>query len=141
MTRPILSLSILATGLLFGAGMTLSGMIDPAKVIGFLNIAGEWDPSLAFVMLGALAVYTPAYHLWLKQRSQTLSGESYCLPINKTINVRLIFGAVLFGIGWGLAGICPGPAMASLGFANLDIVIFIIAMLVGSQCAKHIMPD
>ena len=91
-------------------------------------------------MLGALTVYTPAYHLWLKQRSQTLSGESYCLPTNKTINVRMIFERYYL-VGWGLAGICPGPAMAGLGFANLDIVIFIIAMLVGSQCAKYLLPD
>ncbi|GLT19823.1 transporter [Vibrio zhanjiangensis] len=138
MTQAWVKMSIFISGLLFGLGMTLSGMIDPDKVIGFLNITGQWDPSLAFVLGGALAVYTPAYHLWLKHKTHAWSGATYCFTPNKTIDTRLIVGAGIFGVGWGLVGICPGPAVASLGFGNLDIAIFIVAMIIGSLLAKRL---
>ena len=138
MKLTLLRISIFTSGLLFGTGLTLSGMVNPAKVIGFLDITGLWDPSLAFVMGGALVVYTPLYHFWLKQKTHALSGEVYCFTPNKAIDTRLVLGAVIFGIGWGLAGICPGPAIASLGFGNWDIIIFIVAMLAGSILSKHL---
>ncbi len=113
-------------------------MIDPAKVIGFLDISGSWDPSLAFVMGGALAVFMPSYFLIIKPRKQSVSGEAFCTPTNKNIDGRLLSGAAIFGLGWGLAGICPGPAVASLALGNVSIVVFFLAMLVGSLFAKAI---
>lgn len=126
----------LLSGVLFGMGMAVSGMIEPQKVVGFLNLAGDWDPSLAFVMGGALAVFMPSYILIIRPRKQSLTGEEYCLPTNKRIDSRLISGAAIFGLGWGIAGICPGPAVASLAMGNLGIVIFFVAMIVGSLAAK-----
>ncbi|MGR5067406.1 MULTISPECIES: YeeE/YedE family protein [Vibrio] len=135
MNKIIFRLSALFSGVLFGIGMAISGMIDPNKVIGFLDIAGTWDPSLAFVMGGALAVFMPSYFLIIKPRKQAVTGEAFCTPTNISIDARLISGAAIFGIGWGLVGICPGPAVASLAMGNIGIVIFVAAMLIGSMCA------
>lgn len=126
------------SGLLFGLGMAVSGMIDPAKVIGFLDVAGNWDPSLAFVMGGALAVFMPAYFLLIKPRAHSVSGAEYCLPTNNTIDKRLVIGAALFGVGWGVAGVCPGPAVASLSYGNVGIWIFIATMLLGSLLTQSL---
>jgi len=119
-----------ACGLLFGLGLTVSHMIDPAKVLGFLDIAGHWDPSLAFVMLGAIAVTAPAY-LLAKRLRAPLCADAFASPSNAGIDRRLMIGALLFGAGWGLVGYCPGPALASLGFAGHKTLLFIIAMLIG----------
>ncbi|WP_114764767.1 YeeE/YedE family protein [Vibrio rhodolitus] len=126
------------SGLLFGLGMAISGMVDPAKVIGFLDVAGNWDPSLAFVMGGALAVFMPAYFFLIKPRSHSINGEQYCLPNTSVIDKRLIGGAALFGIGWGIAGVCPGPAIASASYGNVGIWIFIASMLFGSLLVKFL---
>ncbi|KGK19974.1 transporter [Vibrio navarrensis] len=121
----------LVAGVLFGLGMAISGMIDPAKVIGFLDVAGQWDPSLMFVMGGALAVFMPGYFFIVRQQNKPVNAPSFCLSTQKRVDARLISGATLFGVGWGLAGICPGPAVASLGLGNPQIWIFFAAMMVG----------
>lgn len=136
MNNTIFRIAALVSGILFGLGMAVSGMIDPAKVIGFLDISGNWDPSLAFVMGGALAVFMPSYFLIIKPRKQSVSGAEMCTPTNTKIDARLLSGAAIFGIGWGLAGICPGPAVASLALGNVSIVLFFVAMLAGSIFAK-----
>jgi uncharacterized protein len=124
----------LVSGLLFGAGLVLSGMANPKKVLAFLDIAafpaGGWDPSLAFVMVGALAVAAPGF-AWLQHRAKPLAAEAFQLPTNQTIDRRLIGGAIIFGIGWGLAGICPGPAVALLVLGGADGWIFVAALLIG----------
>jgi uncharacterized membrane protein YedE/YeeE len=132
-------ISIVAfSGALFGMGMVISGMADPAKVIGFLDITGAWDPSLAFVMGGALAVFVPAYLLLIKPRSESVFGDEIVCPTSKTIDKKLVGGAALFGIGWGLLGVCPGPAVASLFTGSIQVLLFIAAMLVGSFTAKRV---
>lgn len=125
----------LLSGLLFGVGMAVSGMIDPAKVVAFLDITGNWDPSLAFVMGGALLVFMPSYVILIKPRRQALNRETYCLPTKATIDLKLVFGAALFGLGWGIAGICPGPAVSSLLYGNIAILVFLLAMVCGSLLA------
>ncbi|WP_051303174.1 YeeE/YedE family protein [Psychromonas aquimarina] len=127
----------LICGLLFGSGMIISGMVDPAKVTAFLNISGDWDPSLMFVMGGALAVFTPIYHLVIKKRGRALNGEKFSWASNTQVDGTLIAGAAVFGIGWGLAGFCPGPVMASLGGGSLTIFIFLASMLTGTAAARH----
>ncbi|MCF7483367.1 YeeE/YedE family protein [Vibrio sp. J1-1] len=136
MNNTIFRITALMSGVLFGMGMAVSGMIDPAKVVGFLDISGNWDPSLAFVMGGALAVFMPSYFLIIKPRKQSVSGAEMCTPSNTKIDTRLLSGAAIFGIGWGLAGICPGPAVASLALGNFSIVLFFVAMLAGSMFTK-----
>lgn len=117
-------------GLLLGMGLILSGMANPEKVIGFLNVAGLWDPSLGLVMGGGLVVGSLGFAL-LRHRRLTLLGAPLNLPTNQTINGRLIGGSVLFGIGWGLTGICPGPGLVLLG-AGLDAgFVYVLALLAG----------
>jgi uncharacterized membrane protein YedE/YeeE len=124
----------LIAGVLFGAGLTLSQMVDPAKVLGFLDFAGiadgTWDPSLAFVMAGALAVSAVGYRLVFR-RAAPLMAAHFTLPTRKDIDARLVAGAAVFGVGWGLAGYCPGPAVAALAFGNAEVLAFVVAMLVG----------
>jgi uncharacterized protein len=127
----------LLSGLLFGAGMIVSGMVDPNKVIGFLNITGHWDPSLAFVMAGALAVFTPIYHLLIKQRNHAINGNKFSLTTKTKVDKTLTLGAAIFGAGWGLAGFCPGPAMASIGGGSHIIFAFVLTMLVGIVIANQ----
>lgn len=117
-------------GLLFGTGLILSGMGDPAKVIGFLNLAGPWDPSLAFVMLGAIAVAFVAFR-WVGSRQQSVLGDPMRLPTKRTLDTPLVAGSLLFGVGWGLAGYCPGPAIMSLGAGYPQAAVFVIAMVAG----------
>jgi uncharacterized protein len=128
-------------GLIFGLGLVLSGMSDPAKVLNFLDFAairtGSWDPSLAFVMAGAIAVTFAGYKLALK-RTQPILGEKFYLPTRDDIDARVIAGPAIFGIGWGLSGFCPGPAITALGFGTKAAVIFVIAMLAGMWLARFI---
>ncbi|MFQ2546662.1 YeeE/YedE family protein [Aeromonas caviae] len=118
-------------GLLFGLGMALSGMMDPARVTGFLDLAGAWDPSLAFVMGGALAVFMPGYFLLVKPCRLSLLGEPMARVPAPVLDRRLIGGAALFGIGWGLVGICPGPALSLISSGQPMILLFIAAMVAG----------
>lgn len=121
-------------GLLFGGGLALSRMIDPAVVLAFLDVAaipaGGWDPSLALVMIGALAVVIPGYRLVLA-RPKPLCGPAFRVPAGRRIDRRLVLGAALFGVGWGLVGYCPGPAIAGLGFGHPKTWAFVAAMLAG----------
>lgn len=130
----------LFTGLLFGAGLTISRMIDPAKVIGFLDFggipSGAWDPSLAFVMGGALAVSAPAFYI-AKLRGKPLVGQLMIVPNKRDIDWRLVSGSLIFGIGWGLAGICPGPAITALSFGMNEFYIFVAAMLAGMAIYQY----
>ena len=121
---------VFLSGILFGLGLTISGMINPAKVIGFLDVAGNWDPSLALVMASGLAVTVPGFHFILKQK-RPLFEAKFFLPGKADIDLRLIGGAVLFGIGWGLAGLCPGPALAGITSLDTSVLSFVAAMLAG----------
>ena len=118
----------LASGLIFGLGLAVSGMINPAKVIGFLDVAGDWDPTLAFVMAGALLVAIPAYRL-VPRRGRPVLEEKFSLPEKKAIDAPLLGGSALFGVGWGIVGFCPGPAIAVLGTGLLPVFAFVAAML------------
>ena len=120
----------LISGIIFGIGLTVSQMINPEKVLGFLNIFGDWDPSLALVMLGALIILSPFFHLF-KNNKKPFFAESFSYSNNKKLNKKLIIGSSLFGAGWGLVGLCPGPAIASLALLNTSSVIFVITMFVG----------
>lgn len=117
-------------GLLFGTGLILSGMTDPAKVIGFLDLAGAWDPSLALVMGGAVLVAVFAFAI-ARRRTTAFLGGTMHLPSSRDIDRRLVFGGLIFGAGWGLAGFCPGPAIVSLGAGQPKAVVFVAAMLIG----------
>ena len=123
-------LASLLAGLLFGVGLILSGMTDPSKVLGFLDLAGSWDPSLAFVMGGAVIVASLAFPFAVK-RPKSILGEAMHLPTATQIDRRLVLGGLTFGAGWGLAGYCPGPALASLAHGGSKPWLFVIAMLVG----------
>lgn len=129
--------SALVSGLLFGTGMVVSGMADPQKVLAFLDITGQWDPSLMFVMGGALLIFGPFYHLVIKTRKQALNGDDINLPATNKVDSTLVTGSMIFGLGWGIAGICPGPAVSSLSGGSSTIVIFLVSMLLGIALAKR----
>ena len=118
------------SGLVFGLGLILSGMTDPAKVIAFLDVAGAWDASLAFVMAGAITVSAFFYRL-SKHRTRAVLGGPMHVPVNRTIDRKLILGALIFGAGWGMAGFCPGPALVSLPGGESKVWVFVAAMLTG----------
>ena len=118
------------SGLVFGMGLIVSGMANPAKVLGFLDLAGAWDPSLAFVMAGAIVVGFFAF-LVAKKRTRSLIGAEMKLPTASAIDVRLLAGSALFGAGWGIAGFCPGPGLVALGMGEPKAVVFVVAMLLG----------
>ena len=121
----------LLAGLVFGLGLVVSGMANPAKVLGFLDLAGAWDPSLAFVMAGAIAVAALAFAL-AKKRTVSFLGAAMKLPgSSRDIDRRLVIGSVLFGIGWGVAGFCPGPGLVALGMGEIKALVFVAAMLLG----------
>jgi uncharacterized membrane protein YedE/YeeE len=120
----------LLAGLVFGFGLLVSGMADPAKVLGFLDLAGAWDPSLVFVMGGAIAVGAVAFTV-ARRRTVSFLGLDMALPTARHVDRRLVVGSVLFGVGWGLAGLCPGPALVALGAAKHNAVVFVLAMLTG----------
>lgn len=123
-------LTALLSGLVFGFGLILSGMANPAKVIGFLDLAGQWDPSLAFVMAGAIAVGAVAFFMAGKRTLSFLGGTMH-LPTARDIDRRLVAGSLLFGIGWGLGGFCPGPGLVALGMGEMKALVFVSAMIAG----------
>ena len=125
----------LVTGTLFGAGLTLGGMTDPARVRGFLDIFGNWDPTLAFVMGGAVIVMAIAWRL-VPRMAEPFAAEKFHLPTKSDLTPRLIGGAALFGIGWGIAGLCPGPGIAALVIEPAAAAIFVVAMLVGMAVVR-----
>lgn len=120
----------LMAGLLFGLGLILSGMSDPSKVLGFLDLAGRWDPSLGLVMGGAVLVGSLVFP-FASKRPQSILGEAMRLPKATHIDRRLVLGGLTFGVGWGLAGYCPGPALASLALGGMKPLLFVVAMLMG----------
>jgi len=120
----------LLAGLVFGLGLIVSGMADPAKVLGFLDLGGRWDPSLALVMAGAVAVASVGFAV-ARRRGASLLGAPLKLPAARRIDRRLAGGSVLFGIGWGIAGFCPGPALVALGMGQGKAALFVAAMLAG----------
>jgi uncharacterized membrane protein YedE/YeeE len=117
-------------GLVFGLGLIVAGMVNPAKILGFLDVAGKWDPSLALVMAGAIAVGVVAFAL-ARRRTISALGLPMQLPSARTLDTRLVGGSVVFGIGWGLAGFCPGPAIVALGAGYAKAAVFVVAMLLG----------
>lgn len=120
----------LLAGLVFGLGLIVSGMANPAKVLGFLDVGGSWDPSLAFVMAGAIAIGAIAFAV-ARKRTLSLLGVAMKLPTSPDIDRRLVIGSALFGIGWGVAGFCPGPGLVALGMGEIKALVFVGAMLVG----------
>ena len=118
------------SGLVFGVGLIVSGLVNPAKVMGFLDITGRWDPSLALVMAGAVAVGAVAF-LIADQRTESLLHAQMRLPATQQVDARLVIGSLIFGVGWGLAGFCPGPALVALGTGLPKAVIFVASMLAG----------
>lgn len=130
-------LSAFAAGLLFGIGLLLSGMADAANVLGFLDVAGQWNPTLAFVMAGGLGVTLVGYRLVLR-RPAPACAETFQVPSAKAVDARLIGGAALFGLGWGIAGYCPGPAFVAAGSGFVEAVIFTVAMVVGMGAWKFV---
>lgn len=139
MKNKLALLAQFAIGLLFGAGLVTSGMSDPAKVLNFLDVAvipaGTWDASLAFVMAGAIAVTYLGFRLVMR-RGQPILGDRFHLPTARDIDGRILLGPALFGIGWGLAGFCPGPALTALGTGSLSAVLFVASMMVGMIGAR-----
>jgi len=117
-------------GLAFGLGLIVSGMANPAKVLGFLDLGGRWDPSLAFVMGAAIAVGAVAFAV-ARRRTRSFLGAAMRLPASRTIDRRLVLGSVLFGIGWGVAGFCPGPGLVAAGMGEVKALVFVAAMLAG----------
>ncbi|MCJ8314797.1 MAG: YeeE/YedE family protein [Saccharospirillaceae bacterium] len=127
---------VLVSGILFGLGLSYGQMIDPNKVINFLDITGTWDPSLAFVMGGALVVNIVAFHFTSKRKRPLIAGETFRKPSKQDIDKPLLIGAALFGIGWGIAGYCPGPMFASVSFAGSSVWLIIVAYSVGTLVTK-----
>jgi uncharacterized protein len=131
------ALIALACGLIFGVGLALSGMTDTAKVIGFLDVFGNWVPDLAIVMGGAVLVTVIAFRVVLS-RDKPVLAKNFSLPSKVTLDRRLLGGAAVFGIGWGLYGYCPGPAISALVYLNMDTAIFVAAMLCGMMIANKL---
>ena len=129
----------LVAGVLFGTGLALSGMLDPVRVLGFLDVAGAWDSSLAFVLGGAVTVSAAGTALAQRMKTPVLAG-SFDLPTGRRIDARLVLGSALFGIGWGLAGFCPGPAVAALSMLMPKALAFVAAMLAGMWLYRITMP-
>lgn len=125
-------------GLVFGVGISISGMANPAKVLNFFDIAGTWDPSLAFVMGGAVVVAFLGYRIVLRRPAPILDAKFH-LPDNPRIDARLLGGSALFGIGWGIAGFCPGGALPALGTGQIDVFVFVAALIAGIFAAKSLM--
>ena len=130
-------LSAFISGMIFGFGLSLAEMVNPARVIGFLDFAGHWDPTLLTVMIGALVVTIPAFPLILR-RSKPVLTEEFVLPTKTNIDQPLILGAMIFGIGWGIAGFCPGPALAALVSGQPAVILFVISMIAGQWFAARI---
>jgi uncharacterized membrane protein YedE/YeeE len=130
-------LAILLSGLLFGAGVTISGMVNPMKVLNFLDISGPWDATLIFVMGAGLVVTLLGYQV-IFRRSAPLFATSFRLPTSQDIDAKLLCGAALFGLGWGISGFCPGPAVASIVFGRMESMTFVVAMAAGMIITKQI---
>jgi uncharacterized membrane protein YedE/YeeE len=130
-------LSALSAGILFGFGLAVSEMIDPGRVIGFLDVTGQWDPTLLFVMGGALVITVPGFPLILRQRRPVL-GERFSLPAKTKFDLPLVMGAAIFGAGWGLGGFCPGPALAGLVTLTPRVFAFVAAMVAGQALAARV---
>ncbi len=122
--------SSLLSGIIFGLGLTISGMVNPEKVLGFLNIFDAWDPSLMFVMFGAILIFSPLHYIF-KRKSRPIFAKNFFVPSKTNIDKNLIIGAIMFGAGWGLAGLCPGPAISSIAFLNISVYIFVLFMFLG----------
>lgn len=131
-------LLVFLIGALFGTGIALSGMANPAKVLNFFDFAGSFDPSLAFVMAGALAVAGPGYALLFRSRQKPLFDETFRLPKASAIDAKLIGGSAVFGIGWGIAGFCPGASIPALGLGHTSAAIFVASLLVGILIARRL---
>ena len=127
----------LVSGIIFGVGLVISEMINPEKVLGFLDLFGNWDPSLAFVMIGALIVSSPLFHI-IKNKEKPLFADKFNYSNNKEVNNRLIVGSALFGAGWGLGGLCPGPAISSIALININSITFVLAMFFGFYLVKFL---
>ena len=127
----------LLSGIIFGLGLTISGMVNPQKVLGFLNLFGEWDPSLIFVMVGAIIIFAPM-HFIFKRKSRPIFAKEFQINNNRNIDKKLLIGSGLFGAGWGLAGLCPGPAISSISFLNPNSLIFVLSMFVGFFIANSV---
>lgn len=125
----------LISGIIFGLGLTISSMTNPAKVIGFLDITGNWDPSLMFVMIGAILICSPVFYI-LRNNNKPLFALRFEIPKINKIDSQLIFGSALFGVGWGTVGFCPGPAISSLALLNPLSILFVISMVVGFYLTK-----
>jgi len=123
-------LSSLISGIIFGIGLTISGMVNPEKVLGFLNIFDSWDPSLMFVMIGAILIFSPL-HFYFKGKSKPILAKNFIITSNKDIDKNLIIGAIMFGAGWGLVGLCPGPAISAISFLNTSVYLFVLFMFLG----------
>jgi len=122
--------SSLLSGIIFGLGLTISGMVNPEKVLGFLNIFDAWDPSLMFVMFGAILIFSPLHYIF-KRKSRPIFAKNFFVPSKTNIDKNLIIGSIMFGAGWGLAGLCPGPAISSIAFLNISVYIFVLFMFLG----------
>lgn len=133
-------LSAFGAGLLFGLGLWLSGMADPRKVLGFLDVAGNWDPSLLLVMAGAVAVTASFTLPVVLKRKAPLLGRAFQLPERSAIDASLLLGAAIFGIGWGIGGYCPGPALTALSNLTLEALVFVAAMVAGGMLEPHLQP-
>jgi uncharacterized membrane protein YedE/YeeE len=132
------NLAAFICGTLFSIGLGISGMTQPQKVIGFLDVFGDWDPSLAFVMGGAVISYFILQLLIQRRFSKPMLGERFQIPSRKDLDRPLIFGALLFGMGWGIGGYCPGPAISSLGSGSVNAVLFVLAMAMGMLLADRV---
>jgi hypothetical protein len=137
MIAAVRCLAALVSGLIFGLGLSLSGMLDPARARGFLDVTGTWDPSLAFVLGGAVIMAAIGYRLSLLS-GRPLLDDRFRLPTKTKVDRSLILGSAIFGIGWGLAGLCPGPAVASLSLGLAPTILFVVAMLIGMVIHNHL---
>lgn len=129
-------LGALASGLIFGAGLVVSGMTNPAKVLGFLNVFGAWDASLMFVMMGAIGVHALLYRP-IVGRKTPVAAAAFALPAVRRVDARLVIGSAIFGAGWGLSGYCPGPSVVALSSGSVSVLVFVAALLLGSFLASR----
>lgn len=128
----------LLSGLIFGAGLTVAQMVDPNKVLNFLDLSGYWDPSLIFVMAAAFSVFSLAYWILIKNRAVSLTGGPINIGSITIVNKPLIIGSAIFGLGWGLTGICPGPAVANISGGEPKMLAFVVVMIVGMKASEYI---
>jgi len=136
MKKHISLFSQYAIGILFGWGLIISGMSNPQKILGFLDFAGNWDPSLMFVMLGAVLVGLAGFYV-VSKRTEAFFGRALHIPTRRDITKPLLIGSLIFGAGWGIAGFCPGPALVALGAGHLKAIVFVAAMLVGMEICER----